>query len=101
MPSLPSKSSVQSSFQKLVFGNSGQNLRKSRYQTYLVLPNFDFLTFGKNIFSLIVGIEVIKDYYFFYIDINPFSTNVPFTDKPVSWFLLAKCLKNIFGKVTF
>ena len=25
---------------------------------------------------------------------NPSLTNVPFTDKPGSWFLLAKCLKN-------
>ena len=23
--------------------------------------------------------------------VNPFSTNVPFMDKPGSWFLLAKC----------
>ena len=23
---------------------------------------------------------------------NPFSTNVPFMDKPGSWFLLAKCI---------
>ena len=33
--------------------------------------------------------------------INPFSTNVPFMDKPGSCFLLAKCLKNICGRVTF
>ena len=33
--------------------------------------------------------------------VNPFSTNVPFTDKPVSWFLLAKCLKNTCARVTF
>ena len=32
---------------------------------------------------------------------NPFSTNVPLTDKPDSWFLLAKCLKNTCGRVTF
>ena len=32
---------------------------------------------------------------------NPFSTNVPLTDKPGSWFLLAKCLKNTCGRVTF
>ena len=30
-----------------------------------------------------------------------FSTNVPLTDKPGSWFLLAKCLKNNCGRVTF
>ena len=34
-------------------------------------------------------------------DLNPFSTNVPGTDKPVSWFLLAECLKNTCGRVTF
>ena len=26
--------------------------------------------------------------------LNPFSTNVPIMDKPGSWFLLPKCLKN-------
>ena len=35
------------------------------------------------------------------ITFNPFSTNVPFMDKPGSWFLLAKCLKNTCGRVTF
>ena len=29
----------------------------------------------------------------------PFSTNVPLMDKPGSWFLLAKCLKNTCGSV--
>ena len=33
--------------------------------------------------------------------INSFSTNVQLTDKPGSWFLLAKCLKNTCGRVTF
>ena len=32
---------------------------------------------------------------------NPFSTNVLITDKPGSWFLLAKCLKNTCRRVTF
>ena len=32
---------------------------------------------------------------------NPFSTNVPLKDKPVSWLLLAECLKNTCGRVTF
>ena len=31
--------------------------------------------------------------------LNPFSTNVPLMDKPGSWFLLAKCLKNTCGRV--
>ena len=33
--------------------------------------------------------------------VNLFSINVPFMDKPGSWFLLATCLKNTCGKVTF
>ena len=32
---------------------------------------------------------------------NPFSTNVPLMQKPGSWFLLAKYLKNTCGRVTF
>ena len=32
--------------------------------------------------------------------VNPFSTNVPLLDKPGSWFLLGKCLKNTCGRVT-
>ena len=32
---------------------------------------------------------------------NPFSTNVPLADKPCSWFLLAKCMENTYGRVTF
>ena len=32
---------------------------------------------------------------------RPFSTSVPIMDKPGSWFLLAKCLKNTCGRVTF
>ena len=37
----------------------------------------------------------------FTLAINPFSTNVPIMDKPGSWFLLAKYLKNTCGKMTF
>ena len=33
--------------------------------------------------------------------INPFSINVPFMQKPCSWFLIAKRLKNFCGRVTF
>ena len=32
--------SVQSPLQKLVYRNSSRNLLKSRYQSFLVLPNF-------------------------------------------------------------
>ena len=33
--------------------------------------------------------------------INQFSTNVSLKDKPGSWFLLRKCLKNTFRRVAF
>ena len=33
--------------------------------------------------------------------LKPFSTNVPFMDKPDSRFLIAKCLKNICGRMAF
>ena len=33
--------------------------------------------------------------------LNTFLTNVPLMDKPGIWFLLAKCLKNTCGRVTF
>ena len=33
--------------------------------------------------------------------INPFSTNAPFVNKPGSWFLLAKYVKNTCGIKTF
>ena len=33
--------------------------------------------------------------------INTFSTNIPSMQKPGCWFLLAKCLKNTCGRVTF
>ena len=33
--------------------------------------------------------------------INPFLANVPIMEKPGSWFLLAKYVKNTRGRVTF
>ena len=39
--------SVYCALQKLIFGNSDQNLRKSRYKSFVVLSNFvHFFTFG-------------------------------------------------------
>ena len=32
---------------------------------------------------------------------NPFSINVPLMQKPGSWVLLAKCLKDTCGRLTF
>ena len=46
---------VQSPLQKLIFGNSGQKLRKSIYQSFLFLSNFVWFSyFLPNILSLIV-----------------------------------------------
>ena len=33
--------------------------------------------------------------------IKPFQANVPLMEKPGGWFLLAKCVKNTSGRVTF
>ena len=33
--------------------------------------------------------------------LNSFSTNVPLKEKPSSWLLLAKCLKNTWGRMIF
>ena len=35
------------------------------------------------------------------LSINPFLTNVPPTEKPGSWFLLAKSLESTCGRGTF
>ena len=40
--------------------------------------------------------EKVSEYLEFLL--NPFSTNVPLTDKPGSWLLLAKCLKKDLWK---
>ena len=45
--------------------------------------------------------QVIKNLHNLKSDFNPFLTNVPFIDKPGSWFLLAKCLKNTCGRVIY
>ena len=37
--------SCQSSLQKLIFGNNCQNAYKSRYQSFLVLPNFAWFSY--------------------------------------------------------
>ena len=49
---------------------------------------------------LLIVLEVIQIQVFFGF-FNPFSTNVLIMDKPGSWFLLAKYLKNTCGRVTF
>ena len=35
---------------------------------------------------------------YFQTDMNPFPANIPFMDKPGSWFLLAKCVKKHLWK---
>ena len=37
---------------------------------------------------------MLKTLFSLFHSINPFSTNVPLTNKPGGWFLLAKYLKN-------
>ena len=50
------QASAQFPVQRLSIGNSGQNLRKSRSQSFLVLSNFAWLSyFWLYILSLIVG----------------------------------------------
>ena len=50
------QSSVQSPLQKFICGNNGQNLSKSRYQSFVVLCNFTgFAYFWQSILSLIAG----------------------------------------------
>ena len=51
------------------------------------------------IFLIVSCLTLAK--FFLAVLLNPFSTNVPIMDKPGSWFLLAKCLKNTCGRVTF
>ena len=71
-------------------GRDFQTVTKWFYENYVVLHSgkCHFMYLGKNTEN--------KAYFF-----NPFLTNVPLTDKPGSWFLLAKCLKNTCGRVTF
>ena len=45
--------------------------------------------------------KLLENFLEFVEKVNPFSTNVPIMDKPSSWFLLAKCLRNTCGRVTF
>ena len=70
---------------------------KSQYLQELVLNTFHAYFFlFYHVISMKFSIPIsIGD------SINPFSTNVPFMDKSGSWFLLAKCLKNTRGRVTF
>ena len=50
-------------------------------------------TFLNHLYQLVVYVR--RDVF------NPFLTNVSIKDKPGSWFLLPKCLKNTCGRVTF
>ena len=49
-----------------------------------------FATFDIKLWSEVIQMKLIM--------FNPFSTNVPFMDKPDNWLLLAKCLKNHLWK---
>ena len=56
------------------------------------MPLFSFST------TLEYTLKSTKNSFYFsssvLVEINLFSTNVPLRDKPGSWFLPAKCLKN-------
>ena len=45
--------------------------------------------------------RILASTFIFCLKLNPFLTSFPFMDKPGCWFLLAKCLKNTCGRVTF
>ena len=54
----------QSPFQKLIFGNSSQKSRKTRYQTCFVLSSFTgFLYFVPNILPRIVDSPEMKQIF--------------------------------------
>ena len=46
--------------------------------------------------------EKLLEHFLEFVDkVNPLLTNAPIMGKPSSWFLLAKCLKDTCGRVTF
>ena len=53
--------------------------------TFIAFINTPFITF---MITMEIAIEQFEIF-------NPFLTYVPLTDKPYSWFLPAKCMKNI------
>ena len=50
---------------------------------------------------LVYALAQSKSRMFSIMIFKPFSASVPLVDKRGSWFLLAKCLKNACGRVTF
>ena len=60
----------------------------------VVLNKLDKYLFSLKTLSLVLKLIVLPS-------INPFSTNFLLTGKAGGWFLLAKCLKNTCGRVTF
>ena len=61
---LETQDSAQSLLQKIIFGNSFQNLRKSRYQSSPALSNFPWFSyFLPNILSLIVETALSNNFY--------------------------------------
>ena len=45
--------------------------------------------------------KLLVIYYSLTCRFNPFQANVPLMEKPGSWLLLAKCVKNTCGRVAF
>ena len=72
--------------------HSHKNKRNDRSNNLM-----NFSAFRRFNYQVFLVIQIYKKG----INFNPFSTNVPHADKPGSWVLLAKCLRNTCGKVTF
>ena len=45
--------------------------------------------------------NILSYHQFSIASVNPFPANVPIMEKPGSWFLLAKFVKNACGRETF
>ena len=66
--------------------------------TYFIRQNIG-KSFSRKFFA---QIYILQEIIFLVVwKIYPFSTNVPLTDIPSSWFLLAICLKNTCERVIF
>ena len=60
-----------------------------------------YANLSQAVISIPIELMISRELKVYINSLNLFSTNVPFVDKPGSWFLLAKCLKNTCGRVTF
>ena len=88
------------------FDESTTQQVKRKYDGYIQYLSQSFQCIKISYFETIMvdhcPTENLFEHFLEFVDkVNPFSTNVQIMDKPSSWFLLAKCLKNTCGRVTF